>query len=66
MEANNFFVMLNHPVCAPLIMTDSQGDGDDIAYFKTYKLAKEAATDNTHHFINDGETKHTETPLAVA
>ena len=46
MEANNFFVMLNHPVCAPLIMTDSQGDGDDIAYFKTYKLAKEAATDN--------------------
>ena len=46
METNDFFVMLNHPRCAPLIMTDNCGDGDDIAYFKTHELAKEAAQDN--------------------
>lgn len=45
-KENNFFVMLSHPRCMPLIMTESRGDGDDIAYFKTHELAKEAAQDN--------------------
>tara|TARA_R110000772_G_scaffold157499_4_gene268687 strand:+ start:1756 stop:1947 length:192 start_codon:yes stop_codon:yes gene_type:complete len=46
METDDFFVMLSHPVCQPLIMTTSDGDGDDIAYFSTRELAVQAARNN--------------------
>ena len=41
-----FFVILNHPKCAPLIMTDTYSRGEDIAWFYTYESAKAAAQDN--------------------
>ena len=46
MNKGSFFVMLNHPVCQPLIMTVDSGDGDDIAYFETKKDADISAQDN--------------------
>ena len=48
MEENDFFVMLNHPRCAPLIMNKGGEDDCDfnVAYFETYELAKAAAQDN--------------------
>ena len=48
METNDFFVMLNHPKCPPLIMNEVGDDTFDftVAYFETYELAKAAAQDN--------------------
>jgi hypothetical protein len=47
MEEDEFFVMLNHPNCSPLVMTDKDGDGDDIAYFDTKESAEASAKNNT-------------------
>lgn len=43
-----FFVMLNHPICQPLIMNEAADGLSDpsVAYFETYALAKESAETN--------------------